>query len=132
MKKIIPFLFLIFCASPVLAETYLQCEWKAEAHNAISGQYMGTKDYSKLFRIKDNQIYDSDKLLQSTFTSDKIIAIEEYINSDKAKIKNEYTINRITGSIDYFNKYEAGLLVKFIVTAKGTGSCKVIGNKPKF
>ena len=93
---------------------------------------MGTKDYSKLFRIKDNQIYYGDKLLQSTFTSDKIIAIEEYVNSDKAKIKNEYTINRITGSIDYFNKYEAGLLVKFIVTAKGTGSCKVIDNKPKF
>lgn len=133
MYRILSILLFVLCFSiPAMAETYLQCDWKAEAHNAINGQWMGSKSYSKLFRIDNNQLYDEEKLLQSVFTTDKIVASEEHKDSNNAKIKNEYTINRITGNIDYFNSYEAGLLIKFIVTEKGNGSCKVIDNKPKF
>lgn len=131
-RKLFILLFSLCLTTPTMAETYLQCDWSAEAHNAMSGQWMGNKNYSKVFKIDNNQIYDGDKLLKSVFTTDKIVASDEYRDSNKAKIKKEYTINRITGNIDYFSSYEDGVLIKFIVTEKGNGSCKVINNKPKF
>ena len=134
MWKIVLLLCILFLNSSVLAnEVMLQCNWEQSSHAGYSGRFLKRETRSEIFILKDNKVFTPQgNSIPAEITNNEIKIILD--NSDaKAKIIETFTINRITGNIDYKEDYQSkSFLSRFEAITTGNVSCNVISNMKKF